>query len=74
MKEQQRTKPLISLIAAVIFGTLGVLTLVTGEIQSWTIREMFASGLRTRVVGILYLIMAILLLVHWFRKPNASGK
>jgi hypothetical protein len=52
---------------------LGVITLITGRIQSVTNREMGATGGAARFVGLLLLIMSVMILLDWLKKRKGSS-
>ena len=64
----------VQLLAGILAAGLGVITLVTGHIGSGTVREMQANGLVARFVGLLFLIMAAMILFDWIRKIRASRR
>jgi hypothetical protein len=52
---------------------LGAITLITGRIQSATIREMGARGGAGRFVGLLLLILSVMILLDWLKKRRDSS-
>ena len=62
----------VQLLAGTLAAVLGVATLLTGRIQSATVREMRADGPRAQVIAVLLLIMAVIILADWIKKFRDS--
>jgi uncharacterized membrane protein HdeD (DUF308 family) len=60
--------------AGIVLGILGVITILTKHIGSWTIREQQASGPTAQFIGILILIMSAMTLADWIRKFRNSRR
>jgi hypothetical protein len=60
--------------AGVVLGILGVITILTKHIGSWTIREQQANGLTAQFIGILILVMSAMTLADWVRKFRNSRR
>ncbi len=61
------SKKWMHLIAGILFALVGIAAIATGHIGSATVREMQTNGIGARFVGILYIIIAIMLLGAWLK-------
>jgi uncharacterized membrane protein YczE len=61
------SKKWMHLIAGILFALLGIAAIATGHLGSATVRELQTSGLGARFVGILYIIIALMLLGAWLK-------
>jgi hypothetical protein len=55
------------LLAGILSGLVGVAAIVTGHVGSATVREMAAHGIAGQIVGILFLIIALIYLSGSFK-------
>jgi uncharacterized membrane protein HdeD (DUF308 family) len=62
----------IQLFAVLVFGILGIITILTRHIGSWSVREMQASGRVAQFIGALFLIMSVMTLVDWIKKESRN--
>jgi hypothetical protein len=60
--------------AGVVLGALGVITILTKHIGSWSIREQQANGPAAQFVGILLIIMSVMTLADWIRKLRGNRR
>jgi putative Ca2+/H+ antiporter (TMEM165/GDT1 family) len=72
--KERFTKPSTSLPLAVLFGYLGIRTIIIGHIGHWAITEAQANGLAARFVGLLFVIMAVMLWRDYSKKRKNEGK
>ncbi len=62
------------LIAGVMCGLLGIVTILTKHIGSSTVREMQTNGPAAQFVGVLLIIISMILLTDWIKTFRASRR
>jgi uncharacterized membrane protein HdeD (DUF308 family) len=64
----------IQLCAGIVLGVLGIVTILTKHIGSWSIREQQANGLTAQFIGVLLIIMSVMTLADWIRKFRSNRR